>query len=191
MTIGDDFESVLAAARTGAEWAVGTLYRDLHPAVLRYLRAQDRSEAEDLDSQTWLDVARGLRGFRGDETGFRRWVFAIAHRRLIDHRRRVARRPIGSITPGSLVDQLPGGDVEEEAMTIVSTEAALRLIAALAPDQAEVVSLRVLGGFSSKEVAKIMGKKAGAVRVLQHRALLALAKELSRDPVTKRPSPAM
>jgi RNA polymerase sigma-70 factor (ECF subfamily) len=191
MTIGEEFEAVLAAARTGAEWAVAALYRDLHPAVLRYLRAQDRFEAEDLDSQTWLDVAGGLHGFRGDETGFRRWVFAIARRRLIDHRRRAARRPVGSATADSLAEHLAGGDVEAEAMTAISTEAALAFIGALPPDQAEVVLLRVVGGFSSKEVAKIMGKTAGTVRVLQHRALVALSKKLGLEPVTKRPSPAM
>src|SRR6185369_12948823 len=87
MSIGQDFPHVVDGARAGAEWAVTALYRDLSSAVFRYLSAQAPSEAEDLASETWMDVARGLHRFRGDEQDFRRFVFAIARRRLIDFRR--------------------------------------------------------------------------------------------------------
>jgi RNA polymerase sigma-70 factor (ECF subfamily) len=184
MAIGEDFDSVLAAARSGAEWAIAMLYRDLQPWVLRFLRAQAPSEAEDLDSETWLDVARGLHRFGGGEAEFRRWVFTIARRRLIDHRRAQGRRRTDPAPLESLADRAPSGNVEEEAMARFSTEAAVALIRRLPPEQAEVVLLRVLGGFSAQEVGRIVGKKPGTVRVLQHRALLVLAKEISPDLVT-------
>ena len=76
------FESVLAGAQVGAEWALTILYRDLHPRVLRYLSVREPGEAEDLASDVWLDVAQGIGRFRGDEDGFRAWVFTIARRRL-------------------------------------------------------------------------------------------------------------
>ena len=76
------------------------------------------------------------------------------------------------------------GDVEEEAMTTLTTEAAIARIAALPPDQAEVVLLRVLGGLSVQEVAAIVGKRPGTARVLQHRALKRLAREVRREVVT-------
>ena len=66
-----------------------------------------------------------------------------------------------------------------------STQAALDLIASLPPEQADVVLLRVLGGFDAEEVGAIMGKRPGTVRVLQHRALAHLAKVLSREVVTR------
>ena len=89
MSLEQDFPRVLDAARTGAEWAVTNLYRELSGPVLRYLSVQAPREAEDLASETWMDVARGLHRFEGDEADFRRFVFTIARRRLIDERRKV------------------------------------------------------------------------------------------------------
>jgi len=60
MALGEPFETVLAAARTGAQWAVAEMYRDLHRSVLRYLQAQEPREAEDLAAEAWIDVAEGL-----------------------------------------------------------------------------------------------------------------------------------
>src|ERR1043166_1501506 len=86
------FDSTLSAAQSGAEWALGSLYRRLQPTLLRYLRAQEPGEAEDLASEVWLDIAHGIGRFKGDEPAFRRWAFTIARRRLIDFRRSRARR---------------------------------------------------------------------------------------------------
>jgi len=84
-----------------------------------------------------------------------------------------------------LVERGGIGDVEEEAMAGLTTEAAIARIATLPPDQAEVVLLRILGGLSVREVAAITGKRPGTVRVLQHRALRRLAREVRREAVTK------
>jgi len=185
MSLERSFDDVLAAAGAGAEWALAELYCDLHPRILRYLRALEPSEAEDLASEVWLDVARGLGRFEGDERSFRAWAFTIARRRLVDLRRRRARRATFLADPERLVEHGARGDVEEEAMAGLTTEAALARIAALPPDQAEVVLLRVLGGLRVGEVAEIMGKRPGTVRVLQHRALRRLARQVSRELVTE------
>jgi RNA polymerase sigma-70 factor (ECF subfamily) len=184
MALGEQFPSVLLAARGGSEWALATLYRDLQPLVLRYLSAQRPGDAEDLASETWLGVAEGLMRFKGDEAGFRRWVFTIARRRLLDARRRDIRHRTHPVPPEDLPEQGWTGNVEEEALEEISTVAALQRVAALPPDQAEVVLLRVIGGFTGPEVAAITGKRPGAVRVLQFRALSRLARDLSRQPVT-------
>ena len=191
MALGEPFETVLAAARTGAQWAVAEMYRDLHPSVLRYLQAQEPGEAEDLAAEAWIDVAKGLARFEGDETHFRRWVFTIAHRRLVDWRRRTIRRRTSPALPDVLAEHSPSGDTEAEAMANISTQAALARIAALPADQAQVVLLRVLGGFSASEVGAIMGRRPGSVRVLQHRALQRLARQLSSELVTRQARGAM
>jgi RNA polymerase sigma-70 factor (ECF subfamily) len=191
MSLGEQFESVMSAAQTGAEWAVTLLYRDLHPAVLGYLRTQQPGEGDDLESETWLDVARSLPRFKGGEGDFRRWVFAIARRRLIDFRRQVRRRRTEPVPTEALGDQVSPGDVEEEVMEGMSTREALARISSLPQEQSEVVLLRVVGGFSAKEVGRIIGKRPGTVRVLQHRALARLARDLAREPVTGRDSRAM
>ena len=185
MEFGEQFISVLEAARGGAEWALGALYESLNPSVIGYLRTRDPGEAEDLASETWIGVAEGLAGFQGGEVDFRRWVFTIARRRLIDHRRRTVRRATTPAPPDTLEGHAPIGDAEADAMAGLSTEAALALIGTLPPDQADVVLLRVLGGFDAAEVGAIMRKRPGTVRVLQHRALIQLAKTLSREPVTR------
>jgi RNA polymerase sigma-70 factor (ECF subfamily) len=166
----EGFDRVLAAARTGAEWALTTLYKELQPKILRYLAAREPSEAEDLASEVWLDVAAGLDRFEGSEEGFRAWVFTIARRRVLDIRRRAAVR--GSAIPSEGIggDRLVG-NVEDEALAAIGSRAALDLIRRLPPAQADVVLLRVLGDLSVSEVAVIVGKRPGAVRVLQHRAL--------------------
>ena len=88
-----EFESVLAAARTGSPRAHERIFRALAPVVHGYLRLQGATEPEDLTSEVFLAVLRNLGSFDGDEPGFRSWVFTIAHRRLLDERRRAVRRP--------------------------------------------------------------------------------------------------
>lgn len=187
MAFGEQFGPVVAAARAGAEWALAALYREFHPGLLRYLRAQEANDGEDLVSETWLDAAAGLDRFEGDEWAFRRWLFTIARRRLIDHRRRRERSPSARANLDGFEERPGPDDTEAAALAADDTESALARIAALPPDQGEVILLRVLAGLDVADVAKIVGKKPGAVRVLQHRALQRLAEQLVRDgrPVTR------
>ena len=188
-SLGDQFPGILTAAQDGGEWAVAILYRSLHPAVVGYLRARAGDDAEDLASETWMAVARGLSTFSGDETAFRSWVFTIAHRRLIDHHRTVARRPrTRSLHPAE--GEAPDGPLEmcanddpagEVVAAVAGDDAIRRIMKLLPPDQAEVVLLRVVAGLPVDEVAAITGRRPGTVRVLQHRALRRLAERLEND----------
>src|SRR6476619_4442446 len=93
MSIGPDFDTVLAAAQAGAEWAFTALYRDLNPRLVRFLRAQAPGAGDDLASETWLAAARQLGSFSGTEGAFRGWMFTIARRRVIQYWRGNGRRP--------------------------------------------------------------------------------------------------
>jgi RNA polymerase sigma factor (sigma-70 family) len=185
--IGQAFGSALQAARDGAPWALEAIYRDLAPAVLGYLRGQRAVEPEDLTSEIFVGVVRGLRGFRGDERGFRSWVFSIAHRRLIDERRRLARRREEAFDPSALADLLPGsavGDAEDEALVRLGAGWAVRTLDILTDDQRSVLLLRILADLSVEEVARLLGKRPGAVKTLQRRALASLARYLERQGVS-------
>jgi RNA polymerase sigma-70 factor (ECF subfamily) len=166
--------------RQGADHAVvADAFETVQADLLRYLGVVvGREVAEDVASQVWVEVVAGAGSFRGDAGAFRRWVFATARRRALDHRRRWWHRVVVLRPPGAyeldqpVVDDLAG---EDEATAVAR-------IKRLPRPQAEVVLLRVLGGFSAEEVAAITGRSAGSVRVTQHRALRALARDLEREP---------
>ena len=184
--LGESFGEVLEGARHGDEHAFTRLYRDVNPALLRYFGAQAPSEAEDLASETWEALARGLGSFEGTESAFRGWIFTIAHRRLVQHWRSGSRRPARAVDPTGFDLLVGAADTENEALESAEGIAAARaLTAALSFDQAQVVLLRVLGGLSVEEVANAIGKRPGTVRVLQHRALRRLATRLSMERVTR------
>jgi RNA polymerase sigma-70 factor, ECF subfamily len=181
-----DFEALLVAARSGDGGALSELYRALYPRMVRYLGALEPIEAEDLACDTWLDVVHGLERFDGDETGLRAFSFTIARRRLLDLRRRRARRRTEPRDPEGLIQAGPTGNVEEEALSSLGTDWAINLItSSLTSEQADVVLLRVIGDLDVETVAKIVGKRPGTVRVLHHRALRRLARTLERQGVTR------
>ena len=175
------FAKTLQAAQAGEEWAIASLWRDLQPRLLRFLSAREPFAAEDLASETWLRAARDLRRFDGGEIEFRAWMFTIARHALIDWQRRARRRPELAPALEEVVDAAPGTDPAERAVETFDTESALRLIARLPDDQAEVILLRVVAGLDAGRVARIMGKKEGTIRVLQHRGLRRLAGLLGSD----------
>jgi RNA polymerase sigma-70 factor, ECF subfamily len=184
--MSDEFEARLVAAREGSEWALTALYRALYPRIVAYLRGVEPADADDLASDTWLDVARGLGRFRGDERAFHAWAFTIARRRVTDLRRQRARKHIVPTPPDVLAEAGGIGDAEQEAFDSLGSDWAFALITSSLPrDQAEVVLLSVLGGLGAKEVGRIVGKRQGTVRVLQHRALRRLAHVLETQGVTQ------
>lgn len=176
-----EFEALLDEARTGTESAIAVLYRRFHPRLLRFLRAQEPAEGEDLAAEAWIDAARALHRFKGDERAFQRWIFTIARRRLIDFRRRRRRATRAHAAWHNGAEPRAHEDAGTPVLAASDTDAALARIASLPPDQAEVVLLRVVAGLDVADVAKMLGKRPGHVRVLQHRALHRLAEQLARE----------
>jgi len=170
VTIGVVFPEVLAAARAGADWAWERLYDSVAGAVRGYLAAHGASDAEELTGEVLLQLVRGLPRFEGDEAGFRSWVFLVAHHRLIDERRRQRRDDVLARQPRTTT--APGADTDSETR-LAEAEWGPRL-RRLTDDQRDVILLRVVADLSAEEVGRILGKKPGAVRVLQHRALALL-----------------
>jgi RNA polymerase sigma-70 factor (ECF subfamily) len=172
----DDLAEALKAAIAGDEAGFAVLWRSLQPAVLRYLRVVVGGAAEDVASETWLQAARDLHRFEGGPPAFRGWLFRIARHRAIDERRRSARRPE---EPSASFDgdaaRTPARDAASEVVEGSDTAWALQLIAALPPDQAEAVMLRVVAGLDVAATAKVLGKRPGTVRVATMRGLRRLA----------------
>jgi RNA polymerase sigma-70 factor, ECF subfamily len=179
--IGASFHQVIAGAAAGDEGSFAVIWRDLQPALLRYLRVVVRDAAEDVASDTWVDVVQRLDRFRGDERGFRAWVFTIARHRALDWGRHAARTQAMPVPVELLTDLEARDDPAAAAVESLATQAALALLADLPRAQAEVLLLRLVVGLDVGEVAGIVGKRPGAVRVLAHRGLRRLAERLGAE----------
>jgi RNA polymerase sigma-70 factor (ECF subfamily) len=178
--LGESYADALDGARRGDEQSFTLLYRDIQPALLRYLRGMSVELAEDSASETWLEAARSLDSFDGPEPAFRGWLFAIARRKLIDRVRYESRRPSSTWDGGDDAGPLQR-DVAEDVVEVDSTERALALVRTLPPDQAEAVLLRIVAGLDYSEVAQVMDRTTGAVRVLVHRGLKRLSRALGES----------
>jgi RNA polymerase sigma-70 factor, ECF subfamily len=188
--IGPDFETVLAAAQQGSEAAFARLWHDGNPALLRYLRVIAPDAAEDVASETWVQVIRGLAGFRGNEQNWRAWLFTTARRRATDQARHRARRPTVPLEnlPDLAAAELTGPhspDSATLALENLGTRAAMALVARLPSLQAEVIMLRVVAGLDVDTVASLLGRSSGAVRVAAHRGLRRLGGLLAESGVTR------
>lgn len=177
----DDGElgDAVARARDGDEAAFGTVYREVHPMLLGYLRGLVGDDADDVASETWHDVVRDLDGFRGDGQGFRGWAAAIARHRAMDHLRRIKSRPRTAAFDERTSEPVTLQDSAGEALDNLSTQTALGLIAELPQDQAEAVLLRVVLGLNAPMAAKVLGKRPGAVRTAAYRGLKRLSEQLA------------
>ncbi len=179
--LGDDAELTAAvlAAQDGNEDAFRTVYRAVHPRLLGYIRTLvGDTDAEDVASESWLQIARDLDRFSGDADRFRGWAARIARNRALDHLRMRGRRPAQGGDETELTDKPAESDTAGEAMEALATGRTMSLIAQLPQDQAEAVILRVVVGLDAKSAAETLGKRPGAVRTAAHRGLKRLAELL-------------
>ena len=181
----DGLAVAVRAAQDGDQSAFRDVYRAVHPLLLRYLRMLVGDDAEDVASETWLQVVRDLRTFRGDGDRFRGWAATIARHRALDHLRYTRRRPAAPTPVEDLVDVPGAHDTAGHALELMSTEYAVDLIATLPRDQAEAVLLRAVVGLDAETAGQVLGKRAGAVRTAAHRGLRRLAEQLKTGTVTQ------
>jgi RNA polymerase sigma-70 factor (ECF subfamily) len=164
------------AVRSGDESAFVSLWRTLNPPLLRYAQVMAPEVAEDVAADAWVAVIAGLHRFSGGADELRAWLFVSARRRALDHHRRRSRRPTVSLEHGP---DLPGGpEPELLCLETFGTAEAISLLRQLPPEVAEVLALRVIAGMDAGEVAAIIGRPAGTIRVMTHRGLRRLERIL-------------
>ena len=174
-------EIALTGATRGDEGSLSALYRALNPPLLRYLRHHVGPAAEDVAADVWLALAPQLQGFDGSFAELRALMFTIARRRVVDHYRRKARRP-DAVSIDDSFDCAAGEETETLVLDELTAQGAVEaLVRCLPADQAEIVLLRVLGELEIEQIASIVGKTTGAVRVAQHRALHRLQRTFSKS----------
>ncbi len=174
----ESFESVLDAARTGADWAWERIYDDLAPTVLGYLRARGAPDADSVCGDVFCQLVRDINRFSGDEAGFRSWVFVMAHHRLLDDLRRRKRRPETLAAPEDMSTVSDSADVEGTVVREAAEREIRQAMEGLTEAQRDVLLLRIFGGLKIEEIARAMGRRVGAVKALQRRGLEALRERL-------------
>jgi RNA polymerase sigma-70 factor, ECF subfamily len=178
----DSWDRIAPLIRERDEQALAAVFGDVQPRLLRFLRSQAPTEADDIASDVWLGVAKGVATFTGDWSSFQGWVFTIARRRLVDHRRMSARRRVDPVDAHGFGGRSTEAPIDEIVIDRLSGQAAANLVTRLLePHQAEVVLLRVLGDLDADQIATIVGRTPGWVRVTQHRGFRRLADRMPTE----------
>ncbi|MDO8716088.1 MAG: sigma-70 family RNA polymerase sigma factor [Dehalococcoidales bacterium] len=175
-------ESLVRQAKEGEKQAFAQLYEAHFERVYRYVafKIGDRTEAEDMTQQVFLNAYQSLSTFNWKGTPVSAWFFRIAHNQIVDHLRRKEKQTKRQAEL-SLNESITGRNEDPVAAAELSMDKE-RLSAAtkqLTEAQREVISLRFAGDLPIAEVARIMGKKPGAIKALQHSAVIALRKAFS------------
>jgi RNA polymerase sigma-70 factor (ECF subfamily) len=172
-----NFEAVLAAAQAGAPWACTEIWVEFAPAVSAFLRARGSREPDDVTSEVFIAVLDQLPKFIGGPAELRSFIFSIAYRRLVDELRMRSRRGEHSeFTAG--IDPRHVPSAEQQAISRLGDASALSLLDQLPPDQRDVMILRIVSDLTIEQIAEVVGKRVGAVKALQRRALESLRKKL-------------
>jgi RNA polymerase sigma-70 factor, ECF subfamily len=176
----DDIAAVLAVARTGDGRAFSELWRGHSGQVAGYLRARGVRDVDDVTSEVFIAVFRGIRRFDGDGHAFRAWLFTIAHHRVVDDMRRAARAV--EVQPYD-VDSDPRSvlSAEDSALESLSGQEIRALLAELTPEQRDVVLLRFVADLGVDQCAAVLARSPDAVKKLQRRAIARLRRRLDGD----------
>lgn len=176
---------MLTAARQGDPLACSRIWSTYAPMVTGFARARGSREPDDLVSEVFLGLFRGLASFDGDEPAFRGYLFTLARRRLVDEHRAAARRPVTTEWADGDGDR-PTASAEEEVLAAAGHRDLVALLDELSPDQRDVLTLRLVADLTVEQVAATLGKNPGAVKALQHRALATLRRRMTahRPPAT-------
>jgi RNA polymerase sigma factor (sigma-70 family) len=180
--VADVDDDVIRRARDGDQDAWRRIYAAYAGRVAGYLRVQGIRDPEDLTSEVFLAVFRHLDRFEGSEANFRSWLFVIAHRRLIDDRRRAGRRD--EVPLDELTHVRGASDTEVDVLGRVGTQRVQELCSLLVPDQRDVLLLRLVADLTVEQVADVVGKSPGAVKAVQRRGLASLTRLTERAGVS-------
>ena len=171
-------EKLVVQAVNGNTDAFGELYSLFVEKIYRYIfyHVKSKTTTEDITGEVFLKAWRAIGSCRGKENTFSSWLYRIAHNQLIDEIRKRQRHPSVELENAENIR-----DSESSVEEYSKQQELLRVIDCLPPNCKQVIILKFIEGLDNREIANIMGKSEGAIRVLQMRALSTLKKELSKE----------
>ena len=176
----DELARLVERGKQGNREALEELYLIHFDRIYSYLHMSvgNRHDAEDLTTQTFLKMLEAIGRFRWQSAPFSAWLFRIAHNLAMDHFRATRRWQSEEDVPEPPDSE--EASAEDEAMQSIGRQSMLELIENLSHDQQQVLTLKFVFNFPNAEVATILGKTEGAIKSLQHRALVSLQKQITR-----------
>ena len=171
MSLGHSIDSVLDAAKLGADWAWSALYGEIAGPVMGFFRCRGVADPEEAAGDVFFEVTRGLTDFEGGEESFRTFVFVLAYKRLLVENRYSTRRS-RTVLADRVLDHLRA---DVEVMGVVDAPEipgeVRRAFEILTPDQRDVLTLRIVAGLSVDQVAEVLNRGAKAVSDLQRQGM--------------------
>jgi len=172
---------LVARAQAGDPGALAELYLIYFDRIYGYLQVSvgNRHDAEDLTTQTFLRMLESIGRFRWQSAPFSAWLFRIAHNLAVDHFRSGKRWHPQADVPEPQPDEATSAEVG--ALESIGRKSMRELIDGLSPEQQQVLTLKFVFNFANADVAVILGKTEGAIKSLQHRALVSLEKQMEKS----------
>jgi len=170
-------ESLVRRAQQRDQEAFAQLYEENFDKIYRYivLKIGNKTEAEDMTQQVFLNALKSISSFKWKGIPFSAWLFRIARNQVVDYLRKKTRRTVTPLEEPMVASNDDPQLIAEQRLNIEKLDSATKR---LTPAQREVISLRFAGELPIAQVAKLMGKSEGAIKALQHSAVVALRKAL-------------
>ncbi|HHS97969.1 MAG TPA: sigma-70 family RNA polymerase sigma factor [Chloroflexi bacterium] len=171
---------LIQRAKAGDPSAFAEIYDRYQPVIYRYIfyRIGDESIAEDLTSEVFVRLVEKIDGFTYRGRPLLAWLYTIARNLITDYHRQTGSPRLLPLEESLVADS---GDPEEAADRALAQRRLARAIARLTEDQRQVILLRFVEGMDTRSVARVLGKPVGAVKALQHRALVAMRRILEEE----------
>lgn len=171
-------EQLVVQAINGNTGAFGQLYKNHAEKIFRYVFYNTRKKdvSEDITQEVFLKAWTAIGSCRGKEKTFSSWLYRIAHNLMVDRIRRLNRKI--SLEVQSVEDRV---DMKASVETRLEQQDLLKVLEFLPENQRRVIILKFIEGMENREIAGIMGKSEGAIRILQMRGLSLLRQELSKE----------
>lgn len=174
-------EILVRKAQQRDQEAFARLYEGYFDKIYRYIviKIGNQEEAEDMTQQVFLNALQSISSYKWQGVPFSAWLYRIAHNQVVDFLRKKGKRPVAvEDDPADIRDTKKHADPQQIAEYKMDIEQVLEATKQLTEAQREVISLRFSSDLSTAEVAKVMGRSQGAIKALQHSAILALRKVL-------------
>jgi len=173
-----DDQNLIQRAQKHDEEAFAELYERYFDKIYRYvcLKIGNRVEAEDMTQQVFVNALHSISSFKWRGLPFSAWLFRIAHNQVVDYLRKKTRQPL---SPLNELITASGDNPQKITEQKINIEQLVLATKGLTSAQQEVIALRFAGDLPISQVAKIMGKSEGAIKALQHSAIVSLRKTLN------------